>query len=249
MRPTLYLLLVMTAACHSDAPSPNHPKAATTLKEQASALKDSAAVYNDEVALHYMEVALQMGCLHPEDFLRDPRFARIRSSRLFAPLYYNTICGGSQDPDKTRWTLFKSQFRELSLPLVVDTVWLRNNLLPGMLGVAYERFVPEIRGNKFGLQGQTDVYFVGSVKKDTAGSVLLYAFYDQDDENEMIPVMELVSYDKDGRIIDKMRVAGDSPSSRIFTLQPDLGFEVRSAQERKVYHIAANGKFKKVGTP
>lgn len=234
----------------------------------------------DSVASHYMEVALQMGYAHPAQFRTDKSFALMKGYYLFNKTYKNALSGngGSKDPDKMLWENFKSEFKPVALPLTINTVWIQNHSLENSIGYDYEKFVPEMRSAKFSREVENDYYYFATVKKDTAYTALLYAGKNNFllDANQHSPVVFfLVTYDGNGKIIDKMPVAGQKAFTdvfKVFTLKPNYTFEVKDYKNifkddpekdgydsnyvvrseplgTANYRIAVNGKFEKTDAP
>jgi len=185
---------------------------------------------------HYMELAIQMGYAKPESFRNDIAFKNFRNVYNFNLAYLAAIEGGHnvKNPELALWEEFKSEFAAMELPLTINTVWTQNHALEKGINFAYERFVPEMRSNRFAREAGKEYYYVGLLKKDSSYTALLYAGKDDGLEEDGImhaPLFfQLVTYDSKGRIIDHLKVAGQEALAdfvKVFTLQPNYTFEIR----------------------
>ena len=242
---------------------------------------DKHSQREDSLALHYMEVAIQMGYARPEQFRDLASFSHLKNTYGFTAVYNNATSGnggGDRSPDKMLWKNFTAEFSYIDLPLTINTVWIRDHKLENSIGYDYEKFVPEMRNAKFSREVEDEYYYFAMVKKDTGYTALLYAGRNNflTDANQNSPVFFLLStYDRNGRIIDKMQVAGQrnfTENFKVFTLQPNYSFEIKDYKNifkndpEQVgydsnyvvksellgvagYRIAANGKFEKTDAP
>jgi len=245
-----------------------HPDNDTTLRS------------SDSLAFHYMEVAIQMGYPNPRDFQTDVLYTKLRESGGFQELYNNAVSGGSAlNPEQLLWVNFRSEFEPVELPLVINLVWFKDHELNRTIDYGYEKFVPEMRTQKFSRDVDKEFFYYALVKKDTGYTALLYCGKSTGSAySETLPVPQfflLVTYDGTGRIIDKMQVAGQQKYSdpyKVFSMQTNYEFEVQDFKNvykndpkeegydsnqvvgteplaAAYYRIAANGKFEKTNAP
>jgi hypothetical protein len=240
-----------------------------------------SAYQQDSLARYYMEVALQMGYVHPEEFAKGNAFNDVRGFYgLFNTTYNEALAGGlgHSKPDQILWETFKNQFRPIELPLTINTEWILAHQPEESIGYDYEKFIPEMRNAKFSREVEKEYYYCALVKKDTAYTALMYAgkntFLKDANGNNLVFYL-LTTYDRTGKIIDKMPVAGQSAFTdpfKVLTIQPNYTFEIRDykniykddpekvgydsnpvvrsePQGSTAYRIAANGKFEKTGAP
>ncbi|MBS1660074.1 MAG: hypothetical protein JST68_03385 [Bacteroidetes bacterium] len=275
---------LLDAGVHDEALSALHIAEKLDYKPLANVVYKIAAAYagKDETeAIHYMEVALQMGYANPEKFRTDELFKSIRNKYDFNTTYSAALNGGRnvKDPAAVLWEEFKGQFSPVQLPLVINTAWINSHPMEKGINFEYERFVPEMRNERFAREAGKEYYFFAAIKQDTAYTALCYAGEDEglEDGNVHPPLFfYLVTYDPKGKIIDKLHVAGQEQLSyfvKVFTLQPNYTFEIREfkniyqkdpeqagygadnpivkTEEQLVshYRIAANGKFEKTDAP
>jgi len=234
----------------------------------------------DSLSLHYMEVAIQMGFGHPEQFRNGAFFKRMNNDYSFNTVYTAALSGGSAsgNPEKMLWKTFTTEFPPVELPLTINTVWIQGHKLENSISYDYEKFIPEMRNAKFSREVENDYYYCALVKKDPAYTALLYAGKNNflTDANQNSPTFFfLVTYDGDGKIIDKLPVAGQknfTATWKVFSMQPNYAFVVKDFKNVfkydpetvgydsnyvvkseplaiTSYRIAANGKFEKTDAP
>lgn len=232
----------------------------------------------DSLSVHYMEVALQMGYSHPEEFQTNTWFADMLEGYEYKRRYKQALAAGIsiKDPGQTLWQEFRDQFIPVSLPLTINDAWINSHPLDKTINFDYEKFVPEMRTAKFSRDVDKEYYYYAVLKTDTAYTALLYAGINEVMPGEHKPVFFfLVSFDHNGKIIDKLAVAGQQNLSdpvKVFTMQPNFEFEVRDFKNVYKndpdsvgydsntiigtdpagvanYRIAASGKFEKTNAP
>jgi hypothetical protein len=240
---------------------------------------DSTLRGNDSLALHYMEVSIQMGYPNPADFQMDVLYTKLRACNDFQEIFNNAVSGGSAlSPEQLLWVNFKNEFEPVDLPLVINLAWVRDHPLDKNIDYNYEKFVPEMRTQKFSRDVDKEFYYYALIKKDTAYTALLYCAKSVAGSSETMPPPQfylLVTYDATGKIIDKMQVVGQqkySDAYKVFSMQADFSFEVQDfknvykndpvqagydsnevvstePQTAAYYRIAVNGKFEKTNAP
>ena len=240
---------------------------------------DTSLSRTDSLALHYMEVAIQMGYPNPADFQTDVLYTKLRTCGGFQELYSNAFSGGSAlSPDQLLWVNFRNEFAPADLPLVINLAWIKDHPLDQTIDYNYEKFVPEMRTQKFSRDVDKEFFYYALIKKDTAYTALLYCGKSVAGASETMPAPQfflLVTYDGTGKIIDKMQVAGQQKYSdpyKVFSMQLNYEFEVQDfknvykndpeqagydsnevvstePQGAAYYRIAANGKFEKTNAP
>jgi len=234
----------------------------------------------DSLMLHYMEVAIQMGYPHSEEFMTRGVFENLRRARNFRSTFDEAIAAGpgNSSPGRLFWETFRNDFKQLKLPLVINTAWIQSHKPIDQISFEYEKFVTEMRNARFDREVESSYYYCGIVKQDTDFTTLLYAtqYEDLADANNYSPTFfMLTSYDRNGKIIDKIRAAGQqnfTDTFKVFVLQPNLTFEIRDykniykndpetvgydknyvvrSQPLGVnnYRIGINGKFEKIDAP
>lgn len=197
--------------------------------------EDAFTNLNDSIALHFMEVALQMGYSKPADFLHDKAFdsLKINSNWIFKNVY-NTAMSGNKDPQKLAWESYKNEFKEMTLPVTINTVWVYDQKYENAIAYDFEKFVPEMRTGKFSREVENEYFYVGRIKEDSLYTALLYAGKNMwiTDGRGYTPIyFYLVTYSPQGKILDKMEVGGQksfTDNFKTLSLKENLTMEVKS---------------------
>lgn len=197
--------------------------------------EDEYTNLNDSIAMHYMEVALQMGYSKPADFLKDKAFDSIKNnSGYYFNSVYQAAMSGNKDPAKLAWDGYKNEFKDLPLPLTINTVWVYNQKYENAIAYDYEKFVPEMRTGKFSREVENEYFYVGKIKEDSIYSALIYAGKNMwvTDGRGYTPVyFYLVTYTPQGKIIDKLEVGGQksfTDNFKTLALKENLSMEIKS---------------------
>ena len=188
----------------------------------------------DSLAVHLMEVALQTGYSKPANYLHEKAFDSLRfNNDWYFKNAYQTTMSGNKDPEKLAWDSYKEEFKELTLPLSINTVWIYEQNYENAIAYDYEKFVPEMRNGKFSREVENEYFYVGKVKEDPAYTALLYAGKNMwlIDGRGYAPVyFYMVTYSPQGKIIDKMQVGGQKTFTDNFKdllLKQNLTMEVK----------------------
>jgi hypothetical protein len=238
---------------------------------------DTGSLPNSGYVVRYMELAIQMGYAHPLQFLSD-LFPNAMRKTDYDAVFTNALSGSSvRDPAKPLWDAYEGQFPEIGLPLVIDLPWIQNHKLEAPIDFQYEKFIPDMRDARFSREGGATYYYSALLHKDQAFVALLYGEIDEmvNGDESQVPLYTLVTYDRQGRRIDHMAVAGRkllSDPLLVFSIQPDLKFRVQgfkdvyqnnpdsvgydnnqvirqNPESPEDFQIAANGKFQRADAP
>ena len=195
---------------------------------------DGFTKVNDSIAMHLMEVALQTGYSKPADFLHEKAFDSIRiNNDWYFKNAYHTAMSGNKDPEKLAWDNYKNEFKDITLPLAINTVWIYQQTYENAIGYDYEKFVPEMRTGKFSREVENEYFYVGKVREDSVFTALLYAGKNMwlTDGRGYSPVyFYLVTYSPAGKILDKMIVGGQKTFTDNFKdllVKPNLTMEIK----------------------
>jgi len=239
---------------------------------------DVTRTREDSAALHYMQISLQMGYARPTDFLKDSIFNPGEGSNWELMEVYKNTMSGNKDPQKMLWENFESGFAPVQLPLVINTVWIQQHPLDEAIGYDYEKYVPEMRDNKFSREVENEYYYFAKIKNDSASIALMYAGKNTwlEDANGNRPTyFFLATYSPTGKLIDKMLVAGQRSFTdpfKVLNLKENLNFEVKDYKNifkndpekggyennyvvksellgSTNYRIAPGGRFEKINPP
>ena len=228
------------------------------------------------LAMHYMELAIQMGYARPLQFLQKDLFPNMSRNFSFDDLYTTVLAGGPGiNSEKSLWDAYAAQFPETGLPLSIDGKWIQDHPIDSKLDISfnYEKFIPEMRTAKFSREGGDNYYYIAQVHKDASFVALVYCIRDETEEASGTPLFMLATYDHQGKIIDRMAVAGRYDLTKnflSFLIRPNLSFQVQEFKDvYKInpdsagydstnvgrqdplppvdYHITAAGKLEKTG--
>lgn len=194
---------------------------------------DTGSMPNSGDVVRYMELAIQMGYAHPRQFLQRDLFPDAARKTDYDVVYTNALSGGPvRDPARPLWDAYEGQFPEIGLPLVIDLPWMQNHKLDASIDYQYEKFIPDMRDAKFSREGGANYYYAALIHKDPAFVALLYGEVDDmvEGDESQLPLYTLVTYDRQGKLIDQLVVAGRKVLSDpflVFSIQPDLKFHIQ----------------------
>ncbi len=245
-----------------------------------SHMSSEPADSNAMSALHYMELALQMEYARPQEFLRRETFVNLNQIYAFTTAFNDAVGGmAGRDPQKSLWDSYAGQYPDMPLPLSISLPWIKSHPLEDAISFEFQKFIPEMREGKFDRGGGMMYYYVALIRKSPAFTAVVYGQqYEDDEEDEaadadstkqvvdeqttVATVFSLVTYDREGKIIDRLRVAGreaEETSIKAFAIQPSLHFQVQYIPDKSdstavaiapdYYQIDANGKFVKADAP
>lgn len=195
----------------------------------------------DSVSL-YVQLAIQMGYANPDNFRTDNVFNEIRYYVLNSDFKDALNAGHSvKNPELVLWEEFRQEFPPVQLPLTINKEWVASHPKGEYINYDYERFVPEMRNDKFSREVSKSYYYFATIKQDTAYTALCYAGRDdamqaEGDTLGLPNFYTLVTFSPNGKIIDKKIVAGQQQLAdfvKVFTIQPNYTFEVR--EFRNIY--------------
>jgi tetratricopeptide (TPR) repeat protein len=226
---------------------------------------------NQRKAIRLMQVAIQMGYPDPDQFNEDPAFATIRPDYLFKEGFREAL-SGRKDMTASLWTDFLKGFKPLPLPYAIDTNWVHAHgsvVKAGDIDFIYEKFITEIRNARFARGDEPGYFSIGLVRQDSNFVALLYGgsedWGDEDDSDPTDSTQDayrgpvffyLTTYGAQGKIIDKLLVAGQDLASqpyKTFAMSPSLEFAVSGLAQpgdttlsTQHYRINSLGRFEKV---
>ena len=239
---------------------------------------DTGSLPNSGYVVRYMTLAIQMGYAHPGQFLQKNLFPGAARKSDYDVVFANVLSGGSmRDPSKSLWDSYEGQFPGIGLPLVIDMPWIKEHKPEDAIDYQYEKFIPDMRDAKFSRESSTTFYYISELHKEKAFVAVLYGEVEEtaEDDGSSIPLYTLVTYDRQGRLIDRMPVAGQrilSDPFLVFNMQPDLKFRIqgfrdvyrdnpdsvgyehnpvirKDPESPEYYQIASSGKFEPADAP
>jgi hypothetical protein len=199
--------------------------------------EDTGSLPNSGYVVRYMTLAIQMGYAHPGQFLQKNLFPGAARKSDYDVVFANVLSGGSmRDPSKSLWDSYEGQFPGIALPLVIDMPWMQHNKPEDAIDFQYEKFIPDMRDAKFARESSTTYYYIAELHKEKAFVAVLYGEVEETAEGDGagMPLYTLVTYDRQGRLIDRMPVAGRRILSEpflIFGMQTDLKFHIQGFRD------------------
>lgn len=225
---------------------------------------------DNEWAKYYLVSAIEFGYSNVKNIFADKDLEGLRQKDGYSFRSEVTAAlNGATDPEKLQWNLFWHEFKPLGFPVSLDRKYADKLGEEDYISYEYERFVPEMRNAQFSRDVGSEYYHVGLVKNSDSIKTLIYAVKDVVGEGSA-PQYYIVSFDKLGKLIDKLLIGGQIELEKPFkvaTIQqngtirvglfkqvyeknPDTaGYENNKLQESKegeeVYTISADGHFVK----
>jgi hypothetical protein len=220
---------------------------------------------------YYLISAIEFGYSNVKNLYadKDLTYLRDQGENEFKG-YVNAALSGATDPEKLQWNLFWHEFKPLEFPVQLDMKY-GSKLKEDYISYDYERFVSEMRNNMFSRDVGSEFYHVGLVKGNDSVKTLIYAVRDLIMSETAPPAYYIVSFDKKGKLIDKLLIGGhlklEDPFKvatiqqngsiqiglfkQVYEKSPDTaGYEDNKLleskeQDKENYMIAADGHFVK----
>lgn len=208
-----------------------HIAEALNYKPLSKLLFNKACIYarmdDTEEAIPALVAAIELGYDNINNIYKDKDLANLRrwgiDSRITKALE------GASDPDKLQWNLYYHEFAALKFPVQLDIPYAQN-IRNNELGYDFERFVAEMRDEKFSRETGSMFYRVGIVRNTDSVKTLVYAVQDVMMNEDTPPYYFMASYSNTGKLIDKILVAGhqklESPFA-IATIQESGDFAIK----------------------
>lgn len=207
------------------------------LFKKACALAGEVAMSEDldgkeDKALKYLKHAIENGFVDREKIYNEPKLARLRTNDRFSNIY-NDAMSGNGDPASVLWDSYSSNFQQCSFPLTINMESLKSIEQPVAIGYDYEKYVNEMRDYKFSRDVGNEFFYYAKVAATPTYETVIYGSrsYDYGQNMPYTPTkFYLVSYDKQGKVIDKVNFAGQEAFDQLFkvaVLQQNLNFEIK----------------------
>jgi tetratricopeptide (TPR) repeat protein len=165
-----------------------------------------AAMDSLDQMYNYVKYAVQNGFVDKRKILEDVHFANYKTDYQLLNTY-NEAMGGNGDPDEVLWHSYSSDFKQAGFPLTVDSSTLRKLGQPLSISYDYEKFVPEMRDNKFSRDVGNEYFYVSRILQTELCHVVLYGC--RPFEYAGAPAYYiLASFTPKGKLVDKMIVGG-----------------------------------------
>lgn len=175
----------------------------------------------------YITYAVQNGFVDKQKIVSDVHFANFKNDYQLLTTY-NEAMSGNGDPDEVLWQGYSNDFRQASFPFSVDTGTLRKLGEPQIISYDYEKYVPEMRDNKFSRDVGSEYFYVAKVMQTELCHVVLYGCRSYETEGSPVYYI-LASFSPKGKLLDKMVVGGAKTfdeNYKVFTAKSDRQFQI-----------------------
>jgi len=176
----------------------------------------------------YLKYAVQTGFVDREKILNNPHFARFKQDGYILTVY-NEAMSGNGDPEEILWQGYTQDFKQASFPFRIDSGSFRKMGEPKVISYDYDKFVPEMRDNKFSRDVGSEYFYVAKVLQTELCSVLMYGCRSYEYEGAPVYYI-LASFNAKGKLVDKMVVGGAKTfddNYKEFTAQSNNRFQVQ----------------------
>lgn len=160
------------------------------------------------LAARYLEYAIQAGYANFDHIHKDKDLERLRNTYFFEE-HYQRALGGVSNHENIFWLQFKQRFPKAKLPMELKQQ-VHESFFEGLnyIGYDYEKFVPEMRNDKFSREVSKGYYYYAQVAETENYSALIYIEKDEFLEGYAPLCYKLVCYSPTGKIIDKRLIGG-----------------------------------------
>jgi tetratricopeptide (TPR) repeat protein len=184
---------------------------------------------DNDWAKYYLVSAIEFGYSNVKNIFADKDLEGLRQKDGYSFRSEVTAAlSGATDPEKLQWNLFWHEFKPLTFPVTLDMKYA-DKLGEDYISYDYERFVPEMRNAQFSREVGSEYYHVGLVKNSDSIKTLIYAVEDVVMERSAPAQYYIVSFDKMGKLIDKLLIGGqkklDEPF-RVATIQENGSIQI-----------------------
>lgn len=195
-----------------------------------------------EKAYTYITYAVQNGFVDRDKILKNPHFANYKNDGYLVTVY-NEAMSGNGDPEEILWQGYSQDFKQASFPYKIDSSSFRKMGEPQIISYDYEKFVPEMRDNKFSRDVGSEYFYVSRIMQTELSTVVLYGCRSYEYIGAPVYYI-LASFDNKGRLIDKMVVGGAKTfddNYKEFTAQSANRFQIQEYKNSYEKNTAENG--------
>lgn len=176
----------------------------------------------------YLRYAVQAGFVDRNKILNNPHFTKFKQDNYMLSVY-NEAMSGNGDPEEILWHGYTQDFKQASFPFKVDSGSFRKMGEPQIISYDYEKFVPEMRDNKFSRDVGSEYFYVAKIMQTELCSVVLYGCRSYEYIGSPVYYI-LASFDSKGKMVDKMIVGGAKnyeDNYREFIAQSNNRFQIQ----------------------
>lgn len=179
----------------------------------------------------YLVAAIEMGYDNANNIMKDKDLDNFR--RVYLDDQFKQTLASIGDPDKLQWNMFYHEFEPLTFPVVLDEPFA-TNIKTHELSYNHERYIAEMRDNKFSRDVGSLYYGVGIVRNTDSVKTLIYAVQNVMLGENTPPYYFIASFTPNGKLIDKLMIAGHDKLTAPFgiaTLQESGDFSIQYIQQ------------------
>jgi tetratricopeptide (TPR) repeat protein len=190
----------------------------------------------------YITYAVQNGFVDKARIVNDVHFADFKNDRQLLTAY-NEAMSGNGDPEEVLWQGYSNDFKQAAFPFTVDTGTLRKMGEPQAISYDYEKFVPEMRDNKFSRDVGSEYFYVAKIMQTELSHVVLYGCRSYEEIGAPVYYI-LASFNPKGKLVDKMIVGGAKnfdENVKVFTAKSNNRFQIEEYQNTYEKSTDENG--------
>ncbi|MES2800472.1 MAG: hypothetical protein V4638_10690 [Bacteroidota bacterium] len=170
------------------------------------AIKSLTKKYSE--AADYLTYAVQAGFNNFDKIDKDPDLTNLRESDYFEDALRKGLRGVG-DPKTLMWLQYKKQFPALEKNYTTKVEFTNEELNSlKFISFDFERFVSEMRDEKFSRETSLGFYYVGQVYETDNYVALLYIEKDEFGMDWYPVKYRLATFSTDGKLIDKKTLGG-----------------------------------------
>jgi tetratricopeptide (TPR) repeat protein len=187
------------------------------------------AEQDDHKAYKYLSYAIENGFVNTERIFNEPHFRKIRHTVSFTETY-NDAMSGNGNPDAILWEGYSKEFPARAFPLTIDTG--SHRLMAGIdpISYDYEKFVAEMRDNKFSRDVGNEFFYFAKVASNDSVTAIVYGSRGYSEEYDGDPTYYyLAVFNNNGKLLDKKLIAGhklEAEPQKVCTIKSWNNFEI-----------------------
>lgn len=206
----------------------NYEPFAKVLYNKACALSNMEEY---ELSARYLEYAVEAGYANIDNIYKDPDLKKLRDERgyLFTE-HLNTALAGLSNVENIFWLQYKKHFTQGKLPMSFNNLVSETRFdMENAISYDYERFVPQMRDDKFSREVSKGFYYFAQIKETAEYVAVVYLIRDEFMGDAAPLSYVLVTYSPTGKIIDQTLIAGRNDYAdvlRLATINKDLTISI-----------------------
>lgn len=184
-----------------------------------------------ELSAKYLEYSVEAGYLNVDNIQQDPDLEKLRTEREYLfKKHLNRALAGTSNAENIYWMQFKKGFTKAKLPLSLTNLVSKTRFdMKNAISYDFEKFVPEMRDEKFSREVSKGFYFYSQIAEEKEYVALIYLIRDEFLGDQAPLSYRLVTYSHDGKLIDEYLIAGRTSYSdkvRMCTINNDLTISI-----------------------